>query len=466
MNASMLGASSRNAAMQQQQPHQAAGAMGFAAPDGAESAVMRHFPRPPGTAGSGGGSSANNNTNNGGSRPNTTTSSRPPLPPVPRLQLTAAEERFRGARITPQTSGRPSTTPASASLATSSGKQPGRAGVADLPAPLGGGGSSARARTPAHPLFPTSLDPDRRVPVPDYRTNTKWFNDGQAQKHVVVGPQLRPNAATSLHSPRLVKNTGCKKEALEMIAEVLGGSIPLNLQVIAHTLLLQLPRIQSTDYTCAAFTDALAALDMPDVVFAQELFQKLDTSKHGRVPLTTIMTVFDICVNSEMYKAKVRTHCFDLFKQNGFIHLANLDDLKHIAGKDHRFRASGATPDMVRVLGDVFKEARRVEEETYISEVLLKKGKKKKKKKAPPLKPYQKSHIPVAMARVSHLDAGDFGNFFETNKELAPAFFPRWIRYMASDPSLNHACVMRALDLAEHAESARQQPADADTSSL
>jgi len=258
-----------------------------------------------------------------------------------------------------------------------------------------------------------------------------------------------------------------------MVAEVLGGSIPLNLQVIVHTFLAQLPRLQSTNYTCAAFTDALAALDVPDVVFAQELFQKLDTSKHGWVPLTTIATVFDICINSQMYKTKVRTHCFDLFKQNGFIHLANLDNVKSIAGKDNRFRASGATPDMVRVLGDVFKEARRLEEDTYINEVLLKKGKKKKKKKAPPLKPYQKSHIPVTMARVSHIDAEEFSKFFETNKELAAAFFPRWLRFMAADPSLNHACVMRALDLAEHAEEAARQGVaaaptgpDADTSSL
>lgn len=309
------------------------------------------------------------------------------------------------------------------------------------------------------------LNPGDRIYVPDYKDNTLWFNEDRTSTNVVVGPQLRPNAVTSMVSPRTIKNMVIKRDATRAIEQVLGRAIPANLHPIAAALLTQIGgALDSPDLTCAAMTRALSDVDVVDPVFAEAFFNKLDVHRTGRVPITTVMSIADICINSDIYKGIVRRHCFDLLQRNGFIHCADLESYRVVSGKDNAFRNIGATADMVRVLGDVIIAARRAEEEEYINEVLLKKS-KKKKKKAPPLKPNQKSHIPPNLARISHIDYDMFSRYFDTNKELATAFLPRWLNFMMTDARLNRACVMRAISLLEDAAEERQQQQDAEDAS-
>jgi hypothetical protein len=405
--------------------------MGFASPGGAEAAVTHHFAELQGRS----------------------------LPPVPRLQMTAREEKFRRPGVA--STGRPGT---SGNEMFGSGLS---SSVADRPMTVG---HSVR------PPLPKGVDLDKPVVVPAYTSYHRWFNDEQSKKHTVIGRPLLLGATSSLHTPRMRKNIATKADALQAIKDVLGHDIPQNMHVIVHTFLTYVPRLRSIDFTPAAFTDALRDLDVvrdsrkpsddetepqedrhqavrdESIIFADQLFQKFDVHKVGKVPLTTIVRIFDECINSDLFRQRVRRHCFELFNQQGYIHSTHLESMRVVLGKNSEFRASGATSDMVRVLGDVFLDARRQEEEDYINNVLLKKA--KKKKKAPPLKQNQKSHVPVTFARIAHLDYDQFNRYFETNRELAAAFCPRWIRFMTEDPTLNHMVSVRSVDLAEREEAA------------
>lgn len=198
--------------------------------------------------------------------------------------------------------------------------------------------------------------------------------------------------------------------------------------------------------SAAAFTAALAQLQVDDIILADTLFQKLDVHKEGSVRLLVVMLALDGIINGPE-KDRVRRACFTHFNLDGrgYIHKAHIDSLKRITRSSTL--PPPCTPCMVKALSDVFVVVHREEEEKYVATLL-----KGKKKKPPPLRPNQKSHIPLNLMRIAHIDYPTFDRFMDKSRDLAFAFAPAWIPLIVADGRLQHLAVVRAIQGSEEEE--------------
>jgi hypothetical protein len=367
-------------------------------------------------------------------------------PSAPRLQMTAAEDRATSHRRLVATPQHGASRPV-IGRALSDPQRPGTSGGAAVA-----------------PHFP--FDTEKPPAVPDYIGNTKWYDDRKSSKHNVIGIQLKPNMATSLHSPRLAERLTDRRHVAGSIAELLGGPAPANMAQLVNVFKTHMSGAEGR-LTACELQAALATLDVTDVLVADALFNLLDVHNAGFVRVATVVQICQMVVNEPEHRDKARAHCFGLFNLHGqgYVHRQHLVELRQVGGPQPAFLAAGGTAAMVRVLGDVLKDAVRVEEEQYVV-AMLKKG-KKKKKKAPPLRPYQKSHVPVNLRAKQHLSYDDFDRYFDASKEVASVFFPRWLNFLLTDSAVHHACVLKAIELATAAEAMdRAADAEADAADL
>lgn len=188
----------------------------------------------------------------------------------------------------------------------------------------------------------------------------------------------------------------------------------------------------------------------------QELFSIFDVHKRGSVRVSEVLLACDGAINGPE-KDRVRRVCFDLFDHDGrgCIHKAHLDELKFL--KMGIERDDERTASMVKVLADLFSEELRIEEDQYIEAMFKGKG---KKKKAPPLKPMQKSLIPVGRMRVSHIDFPRFCEYMDNHSELATAFAPCWLKLLITDGALRHKAVMSAIEGMRNTLAAEEEERD------
>lgn len=214
-------------------------------------------------------------------------------------------------------------------------------------------------------------------------------------------------------------------------------ALPPNMKTVLAALVTRMG--DDAKLTAVDFTRAVADLGVEDVVVADQLFQLLDIHREGSVRVSVAILLFSDIINGPD-KLRVRQACFNLFNINGYIPRELLDELKFY----HKFPPeSQRTHQMVKVLKDVFERVLAQEEERYVNEKVAKgKG---KKKKVPPLKPTQKSHVPITYMRIAHLDFAAFVSYFDSFGELACAFFPCWALMLAKDAHLQHMAVSRRI---------------------
>ena len=377
---------------------------------------------------------------------------RKPYPALPRLQMTAAEERHRAARM-----------------------------AARAESPHSTKGRGAQSEAPPEPKFRpltagTAVDYATRKPemlpagmaaiaegappavVPTYAQMTRWFNDEKASEHAVRGKEVRPNAPAALYNPKLAERVADRKSAQSYACYCLGKKmIPVNLKEAMEVFSSNMTGTYGY-LTGTQVERSLALLDIDDVLVAHKFFEVLDIYNEGRVKLATVLLFLDVAMNMPPFKDRIRKLCFNGLEHEGFIHKKDLQRWRTVVGRDKEYQSKHITPNIVRVLGDCFNVALQEEEEAFIVK-LLTKG-KKKRKKPPPLKPLARSQIPTSNRRTEHIPFADFDRYCDSSKDLLLAFLPVWLPLLWKDPEVDHACQQRLKSLLE-AEAQRSRDVSA-----
>jgi Ca2+-binding EF-hand superfamily protein len=274
--------------------------------------------------------------------------------------------------------------------------------------------------------------PSIQLPPP----TTPWFPDPRAP---VLGKPLTPNIPTSLNSPRSQARIARRRDILASIQARFNGATPPNIQQFMTAAAAEMD--ERGYLTAVQLTKVFRDIGVGDVSVIDSFYKLLDARRRGFVPLLHLLVAVDTILNG-MEKQIARQACFEPFNldQRGYIHKSHLDELK--AAKDPLERDATKTPQMVKVLNDVFRRLEVVEEERYLASLSKGKG---KKKKPPPLRPNQKSIIPTNMMRLSHMNFKTFDQYFDVMLELSTAFSQCWLQALEKSPALKMS-VIRALE--------------------
>jgi hypothetical protein len=271
---------------------------------------------------------------------------------------------------------------------------------------------------------------------------TRWFPEQPAAP--TLGKVLAPNLPQSLSSPRSQLRVQRRREHLAQIRITLDNQVSPNLTPFIAALTADMD--DNGELSAVQFTRAFQELDVSDISILDSFFTLVDLRGRGVVPVKDIIAAIDIAINKAPERIQVRRASFEPFNLDGrgYIHKSKLDEYKFFKDPVEHGKESVITPHMVKALSDVFINIGVEEEEKFLA--TLSKG-KKKPKKAPPLKPTQKSIIPINMMRQSHMDFNYFSNFFDTSKELAAAFTKCWLPLTETNAALRLSVLQRLEDL-------------------
>lgn len=262
---------------------------------------------------------------------------------------------------------------------------------------------------------------------------------------VQVGRVVPFTNPLSQDSSRPKSRAGARQTCLDNAAAALQRPIPPNLrliaQVLANHLVFPLPPGSGPGYlTGATLASAMAELDVTDIIVCDGLFTLLDLQNDNKLPLHRVLGVVDLLVNGPSAKRRIRMACFEMFEINSYITKGHLTTLRCLhATEFEALKARGITAAMIRALTSVVDDIMRCEEEEFIAAML--KAKKGGKKKVPPLKPNQRSHIPVTRRRREHISYDTFDRYFDNSPELAMVFLPRVVGVLLSEGALQHLCM-------------------------
>lgn len=270
---------------------------------------------------------------------------------------------------------------------------------------------------------------------------TPWYPE--QPKVPVLGKPLTPNLPTSLSSPRSQQRCVARQSVCAEVLSRFGNSLPPNVSLFYSCFCAEMN--EKGNLTAVAFTNVFRDVaSIVDITHVDSLFQLIDVRRQGAVSVLHVMTALDVIFNGPESDAVMRA-CFEPFNMEGrgYIHKAHLDQLK--VAKDPLERDAMRTPEMVKILTDLFLDIAKEEEELYIAS--LSKGKKKAKKKAPPLKANQKSVIPIGRARVLHMNFATFQNYFRTSKTIAITFSRCWLPLVDENTTIRLHIIQRIQDL-------------------
>ena len=271
---------------------------------------------------------------------------------------------------------------------------------------------------------------------------SRWFPEKPAAP--VLGRVLAPNVPTSLTSPRSIQRVQRRREHMAQIRITLDGQSPPNLSPFIAALATDMD--ENGELNAVQFTRAFQELDVSDITVVDSFFTLVDIRGRGVVPVKDVVAAIDIAINRAPERFQVRRASFEPFnlEGRGYIHKQKLDEYKFFKDQLEHEHDPVITPHMVKTLSDLFIDIGVQEEENFLA--TLSKG-KKKPKKAPPLKPTQKSIIPINMMRQSHMDFGLFSQYFETSKEVAAAFARCWLPLIETNAALRLSVLQRLEDL-------------------
>lgn len=271
---------------------------------------------------------------------------------------------------------------------------------------------------------------------------TPWYPE--QPRAPILGKPLTPNIPTSLSSPRAQQRIAARQEICATIVAKMNGSIPTNCQLFYGCLCNEMS--EKGTITAVQLTNIFKECsNLTDITLVDSFFQLLDVRRKGQVAVLSAVAALDTIFNGQEQDV-IRRACFEPFNldQRGYIHKSHLDSLK--AAKDPLERDPLCTPEMVKVLNDVFIEIGKEEEEAFL--LSLSKG-KKAKKKAPPLKQNQKSIIPCNRMRVGHMSFQTFDRFFTSTKSLGLAFARCWLPVVEDHGTVRLHIVQRIQDLTD-----------------
>lgn len=356
----------------------------------------------------------------------------------------------------------------------------------------------------AQPYLKQKEEEKKRQPLPFVSLptpTTPWYPE--KANPPILGKPLTPNLATSLSSPRSYERAAARNEVVAEVTGRLGGQIPINCRIFFSCFCAEMN--EKGMITPVQMTSVFVEnCGISDITHVDSLYQLLDPRRRGAVHVLLVIAALDVIINGPQ-RDVVRRACFAPFNldNRGYIHKAFLDALKK-AGKDlpptaasvpgmvsalggfggadqrpdsagitpsHTAQSSpqralgrlaqsdlsdgtgGAeiapssqhTPEMVKVLNDVFVEIGKEEEEQFI--LSLSKG--KGKKKAPPLKSNQRSVIPIGKARITHMDFSTFDRFFGASKTMSVAFARCWLPLVEADTDVRLHIVEKVQELSE-----------------
>ena len=231
---------------------------------------------------------------------------------------------------------------------------------------------------------------------------------------------------------------------MAQIRITLDGQSPPNLSPFIAALATDMD--ENGELNAVQFTRAFQELDVSDITVVDSFFTLVDIRGRGVVPVKDVVAAIDIAINRAPERFQVRRASFEPFnlEGRGYIHKQKLDEYKFFKDQLEHEHDPVITPHMVKTLSDLFIDIGVQEEENFLA--TLSKG-KKKPKKAPPLKPTQKSIIPINMMRQSHMDFGLFSQYFETSKEVAAAFARCWLPLIETNAALRLSVLQRLEDL-------------------
>lgn len=286
-----------------------------------------------------------------------------------------------------------------------------------------------------------SAKPHKPLPIIVIPTpTTPWYPE-KPSAPPVLGASLALNLPTSLSSPRCDNRTAARRDVASSALSFFGGKIPPNCAILfaaAQNEMDDLGNLTAVHVT-RVFQEVCGVVD---ITFVDNFYQLLDTKRKNCVPLLDFVAALDTIFNGPE-AVEVAKRCFHVFEERNYIHKKTLDELRSI--KDPIEREEIRTPEMIKVLGDLFLDIAIAEEEKYVSS--LSKGKGAKKKKAPPLKQNQKSVIPLNMMRVSHMNFDTFFAYFTNNKVVAPVFARCWLPLVEESTALRLQIVQRLEDM-------------------